>query len=260
MRFRGWLAVGWLLTVSTAMAGGLYPEVVIPYSATAPVIDGELDAAWEASLPYDLGHFDGTTDHLIVENYLTQVRFLWNEEFLFVSFVCTDTDIAAPYRENDAPLYEGEICEMMFHTPKGSTLYELSVAPNGARYDARLRWDDRAKLQIDADFDFVRLQTAAKILPREENRLIWRVEMAIPWRELEVAGAKAGDVFLGNALRYERIAPAELRKRLKYEPDDFLPMCLFPTHIQAWPAATSSLGRFRLAAPEGTVPGDTATD
>ena len=89
----------WLSVLSLTAAAGLYNHAAARPVPEPIVIDGILEPAWfTRSDVYNLGSADGTINNLIVEHYLTMLRLLYDRDYLYVSFVCSDDTASAQRR------------------------------------------------------------------------------------------------------------------------------------------------------------------
>ncbi|WP_269523708.1 carbohydrate-binding family 9-like protein [Coraliomargarita parva] len=101
------------------------------------VIDGRIDeAAWDLAEPITTFYAFLPAD--ATELSATEARVLWDADYLYVSIVCTDTDIWSYSDEPDSDLWLGDVGEF-FVKPDGDkpVYYEFVVAPNGTLFDAR---------------------------------------------------------------------------------------------------------------------------
>ena len=119
-------------------AGRTWPDpgtYQIPATAEPPVIDGVLNenawktaAVWTEIFPFNETAKGGprTTWHMA-----------WDETHLYVAFDCADSDVFAPERERDEPVFFDD-CVEVFILPefRFRTYWELVVAPNGSVFDA----------------------------------------------------------------------------------------------------------------------------
>ena len=236
-----------LLLAAPFLRAQRWQEAVAVNPASAPiVVDGVLEEQWFDRAPaYDLVNHDGSTSNLIVENYLTMFRTLADEEYWYLSFVCSDDEPLATLTGRDAPIWKEEICELMVQCPAGRWLYELSISPLGTVYDARLFWNKYNHFEVDVSWNFSGILSAVGRLPYPEDpeRCVWTVELAIPWSNIPGGRPVDGGVLKANVLRYKRLRNPEF---LKLHGSAFLSMNLFATGIKGWPAGPSSFGRFRF--------------
>lgn len=222
-------------------------EMVFVNPVSGPiVVDGVLEESWfDLAQAYDLVNHDGCTNHLIVENFLTMFRTLCDEEYWYLSFVCSDDEPLATLTGRDAPIWKEEICELMVQDPASRWIYELSISPLGTLYDARLFWNRFNRFEVDLSWNIAGLKSAVRRepLPESPGRCVWTVELAIPWNAFSGGRPEDGSVWRANVLRYKRLRNLELRK---LHDSEFLAMNLFATGIKGWPAGPSSFGRFKF--------------
>ena len=240
-----------LFYAATVSGARLFEEAELRRTAVLPVIDGKLESLWfDRAVPYNLGDHNGKLNNLIVENYLTIVRLLWDEKYLYAAFVCSTDAVETRFAKRDDPLYESEICELMLALPDGNRLLELSIAPNGVIYDALVRWNRDNRLEVATSYDISGLKSAVTIRQIAAGRLVWPVALANPREVLAPFRPGNGKRLRGNLLRYERLSAPELRSRnipaTGTDGAAYLPLSLFPTQVRGWAAAPSSLGPLRL--------------
>ncbi len=235
-----------VLTVSMCLSAASF-DFVEAMRAAAPVkIDGELEDIWlDRANVYNMRHYDGRIDNqLCVENYLTMVRLLWDERYLYLSYVCSDNEITANFTGRDDPLYREDICEVVIKLPDSRHHLELSISPKGVIYDALFHWDRDNKINVDTSYTLNGLQSAVKVRANGD-KLIWTVELAIPWAAIKGFEPRTGARLSSNFLRYEQITVPDLKKLNSNS--SYLPLSVFPTGIRGWPAGPSSLRPLILA-------------
>lgn len=117
---------------------------------TAPVIDGEIDAAWEAGIPFESAH-DWAGN---VVPTLTRVRALWSPDALYLLWELEGaglhTDLSYPVSEERVDLYK-EDCVELFLAPNAATrgaYAEIEVGPHGHVFDL---WIDRTGKKVKSD-------------------------------------------------------------------------------------------------------------
>lgn len=235
----------------------IFPVLVLAQAWTGPipvraaaepvVIDGVLEDQWfDRAAACDLVDYTGKTNNLIVENYLTMFRSLWDENYWYLSFVCSDDTPLATLTERDAPIYREEMCELMIESPTGRYLYEISVSPRGTVYDARLSWNRQNRFDVDVGWNVEGLKSVVKCepLPDSPGCCVWTVELAIPWKSLPGGRPQNGGLIRANILRFKRIVHPRLLK--KHDGTSYLSMSLFATGIKGWPQGPSSFGVFEF--------------
>lgn len=172
------------------------------------VLDGALDEpAWGAAERVELVE-DLTGGR---PRQATTVRALWDDEYLYVSFECEDTDIWGVTTERDRPIYEQEVVEVFLDADRDGIGYvEIEVSPLNAVLDLfMLLRDDRRKGLWD--WDSPGLRTAVVVegdaTRRGSRDRRWTVEMAIPFADMFTAPhipPAVGDVWHANLYRIDR--------------------------------------------------------
>ena len=203
------------------------PRLGVPYASTAPRGRAEPDdPAWvhaslipaltpslstEAGLPAPLG---------------TEVRLLWDEQFLYVRFTCQSDSLYAPFHGRDADHYKGDVVEV-FLDPKadGREWVELEVTPENQVLDqiTLLTADPRSGPDLrlvpevyprDAwtfrEWNLEGLKTEVSQQKQDGKLIGWTVDLALPAKPLLKRLAKS---------RYE----ADLTMRLNLMRYDYKP-------------------------------------
>ena len=183
-------------------------------------IDGTLaDAAWGSADVIELI----TTDTGEKPRQSTEVRLLWNSEYLYVGFLCYDQDIWGTIYERDGNIYNEEVVEV-FLDPDGDlrTYIELEVSPLNTLFDAFVvnGKSHGQGMHVLRDWDSETLQHAVSVdgtaktsPPADRGSSIsppdtsWSCEIAVPFKDLLTAPnipPKSGDVWRMNLYRIDR--------------------------------------------------------
>ncbi len=125
------------LAVGHAVAEPSRPDIAVPMTRRVPGLQAKLDdPAWMAAaeitgLTASIG--DKTPRPALQP---TSVRLMWDEQFLYVRFVCQDDDILATLSGRDAE-YDREDVVEVFLDPvgDGKEYVELQVSPNNGVRD-----------------------------------------------------------------------------------------------------------------------------
>lgn len=144
----------------------------------------------------------------------TEVRLLWDDEFLYVSFVCYDRFIYNTYTQPDDPVYSSQDCVEVFLCPnKDPRIYaELDLSPANVLWSG-LTWrpdfPDRPH-HIFTAFNPRELKTGAhvdgQLNAAEQNSTMWSAEYAIPFKCLSTAPnrpPRPGDTWRANFYRID---------------------------------------------------------
>jgi hypothetical protein len=156
-------------------------EYVVHRAHTAPHIDGVLaEADWDRA--ERAGPFVRSLDGAPA-SAATEARLLWDDENLYVAFLCEDPDVAGEFFGDDEKLYTSNVVEI-FLNPSGdlSRYDEIEVAPTNALFDASfsggprqgmdLAWSSHARHAVHVD------GTLNDARDRDRG---WTVELAVPF-------------------------------------------------------------------------------
>ena len=161
----------------------------------------------------------------------TLARLCYDNEHLYVSFECRDTEIQATWTNRDDPIFKEEVVEI-FLDPDSDLLeyYEFEVSPRNVVFDATVKNPTGAKCELDTSWDCAGFNSAVRI----DDAGNWRAELAIPFSSLETApnsSPRPGDQWRMNLYRIERVPAQEY-------------MCWSPTLAE--PANFHVPGRFGI--------------
>ena len=158
-----------------------------------------LERAWETAPPVSFSaDWQGKNTDRHRE---TQVRLLWNPEFLFLRFDAFYRSITVfsdgePSGRRDR-LWERDVCEAFLQPPSsnGRAYKEIEVAPNGMWIDLEIAFGEKRELQSG-------LRRRVKI---DEGKKQWQAVLALPTKSLvERFGMPA--VWRANFFRVEGAA------------------------------------------------------
>jgi hypothetical protein len=202
------------------------PEYVCYRVAEPITVDGRLDEpAWQRAPVMRLVLADTGS----APRQPTEVRALWDDQALYVSFVCDDTDIWGVTRARDQDIYNQEVVEVFLDADADERGYvEIEVSPLNAVLDLfmlrRRGGPGEADLAAEYggiakglwDWDADGLQTAVVVdgdpLCRDTADRRWTVEIALPWRNMITAPnlpPQEGDTWLANFYRIDRAADGD---------------------------------------------------
>lgn len=173
-------------------------------------VDGSLDdAGWVGvprMSPLVLSNGDGAPIQA------TEVRACWDDQYLYVSFACKDTDIWATLENRDDPIYDEEVVEV-FLCPTGNLqhYYEFEVSPANVLFDAKVFSPEgtRATMLVDKEWNAKRVRTGVRVSGTLNDRtspdIGWIVEIGIAFSDLGLTGPpEPGTVWRANFYRIER--------------------------------------------------------
>ena len=207
------LILGASLLFQSAIWAQTRPVFEVPRAILTPKINAApLDAAWASAAKISaLSPSIGAKGHALP----TQIRALWDEDFLYFRFECKDSEIYAPFgkSDRDQSLYQGDCVEIFLDVVgDGKQVFEFQFSPKNQVFDQNItlttepRADENFKLLpevlkrdfwLDASWNAATLKSAAS-----QNKSGWIVDVALP--------AKAILKRLGE----EKFAPQTLRANL----------------------------------------------
>ena len=179
------------------------------YRVDAPLtIDGVLDEpAWQTAPTIALRE----ALHGGEPRQQTVSRLLWDDVYLYASWVCEDRDIWGTMTQRGDYIYNEEVVELFLDADGDGIGYvEIEVSPRNTVLDLfMLNRNDRWKQLWSWRSE--ELQTAVKVEGDPTRRgtadCRWTVEMAVPLADLMTAShipPQPGDVWLGNLYRIDR--------------------------------------------------------
>lgn len=218
-----------------AAAPDRVPEYAIHRAAVPLAIDGKLDEPeWFAALP--VGEFvfpwwqSGRKER-------TSAKLLWDDEYLYLAFVCEDAHITARHNERDGKIPEDDCVELMLapdaDRPHVYFNLEFNVIgglldnfrPNGPNQPRAPKWD--------ADGVKIAGTYAGTLNDDTDVDRTWQVEVAIPWRNFaghaKTVPPRPGAVMHANLNRhggrtnaqYSQWSPADTPRPSFHTPDRF---------------------------------------
>jgi len=143
----------------------------------------------------------------------TEVRVWYDQEALYLGWICEDYDIQATFTQHDSRFWEEEVVEF-FVTPGGLDRYfELQWNPLGGTFDAIIANDlapDGSSRQFKGDWTYtapgmthaVRVDGSVQNSTDRDTR--WTVEARVPFADLKVRTPQKGDVWRGSFYRFNR--------------------------------------------------------
>lgn len=127
-----------LLLAFTGEAAPPLPALTVPRTETAPRVDADpADPAWVgapllASLALSPGADPGDAP------LPTEVRLLWDAQYLYARFTCRQAEIDAPFTGRDRQHYQADVVEVFLDpVGDGRQYFEFEVTPKNQVLDAR---------------------------------------------------------------------------------------------------------------------------
>ena len=177
---------------STPPAGPALRQLVV-HHATVPIrVDGRLDkTAWQRaeSVAFDVPGDPQQSGQTLEEKGIA--RLLWDDQFLYVAFEFTDSDVVALGTEDDQEHHAlGDVAEIFLKPAEQTWYWEFHVTPAGYVstywYAGRGRWGLKG---VDAHIKPRFIEAAAQVRgtlndwrDRDQG---WTAEVAIPLGKLD---------------------------------------------------------------------------
>ncbi len=188
-----------LSLAATSLGSAPLPPLPCRHTSDAPAIDGGMgDACWtDATLATDFSVLGSGGEQYALRQ--TTVRVAWDQKALYLLAICVEPDpssITANVSRRDGSVWLEDALELFLQPePPAGDHYHFVLNARGVYYDAV--GDDPALN--------CRLEVRSR---RDESS--WRLEIAIPWRGLDVDTPKTGDEWGFNVGREHRpVEPTE---------------------------------------------------
>ena len=162
-------------------------EYTVTRATSSVQVDGRLDEAdWNAAALTErfVLYTDGAPTHL-----RTQAKFLWDNQFLYIGFICEDPDVWATMTKRDDHLWNGEVVEILCD-PDGDSLnyFEVQVNPLGTVLDLFLAKPYYAGGVADLVWNLDSLKGGVwvdgTLNDSTDVDSQWTCEVALPFREI----------------------------------------------------------------------------
>ena len=208
-RFALGLSLLMLWPLSPAEAQEQPPIYTVKRATSVISIDGEMnDDAWEQAPAITLQFpWEDQTG----AKQKTEVRLLWNDQYLYALFACEDDDVIALYTNRDDPTYRDDAVEI-FLNPRPSqetTYFGLEMNAGAVLYDyvAVMPNVFYKRFQMSGVQLAVNIRGTRNVRGNKDEG--WKLEVAIPWENFETLGPrpKAGDRWRAQLNRWDGTAP-----------------------------------------------------
>lgn len=188
------------------------PHVVVPKLEAVIQVDGRLhEAVWKkAAVLTPLYRNDDSGR----ERERTQIRLWYDDQALYIGWTCRDSDIHGTFTQRDSKLWEeGEVVEFFVGPQSLNRYFELQWNPVGGIFDAIIEneLDEHGMSKAfhgEWSYTAREMKSAVKVKGTVENSSdrdkSWRVEIRLPFADLNQPIPKAGEVWRANFHRYNR--------------------------------------------------------
>ena len=180
-------------TVQLQLDRDFNPRRAVCYRASAALtIDGRLDETSWIAAPWSDAFVDIEGDRRPQPRFLTRVKMLWDDEFLYVGADMEEPDLWGTLTERDSVIFHDNDFEV-FIDPDGDTheYYELEINALNTVWDLMLVRPYRDGGPPLNAWDIAGLKTAVHLrgtLNRPADKDSgWSIEIALPWTILKEA-------------------------------------------------------------------------
>lgn len=196
------------------IAGGFIPPSMTCFHVDEPVqVDGVLsEPVWASAQRIRL------VDAVLADRPVhgeTEVRLLWDDEYLYAGFEARDADIWATLKAHDQAVCAEEALELFVDPDGGGQRYvEIEINALNTIFDLWYAPDRAGNVTEDASWNVAGLLHAVTVegtLHRADDvDRGWTAELALPWSALCGLGLKSslppgdGDIWRANLYRIER--------------------------------------------------------
>lgn len=158
-----------------------------------PIIDGKLEESNWLAANWSSPFMDIQGTDFPMPNQLTQMKMLWDENFLYIGILLKEKNIWATYTERESVIFHENDIEI-FIDPDGDThnYYEIEVNALGTLWDLLLTKPYKnGGRPINGwninDFEYA-IHLDGTINDPSDVDDHWSIEMAIPWKSLSQSG------------------------------------------------------------------------
>jgi hypothetical protein len=171
-----------------------HPQGYVAYQvANKPVIDGLLDDAQWMAANWSEAFQDIRGGDFPAPDQLTQMKMLWDKDFLYIGVKLNEDHIWATYTEREAIIFQENDIEI-FIDPDGDThnYYEIEINALGTLWDLLMTKPYKnGGRPINGwninDFEYA-IHLDGTINDPLDTDYFWSIEMAIPWKSLSQSG------------------------------------------------------------------------
>jgi hypothetical protein len=200
-----------LLTGCTRTESLTSPKrIVIPKLSEKISVDARLDeAVWQKAATLSLVLNSDSTPG----REATEVRLWYDDEALYLAWICSDSDIQATFTERDSRFWEEEVCELFITAENLEQYFELQWNPLGGEFDAiidnpldesGLSQDIEGHWEYTAQSMKSAVHVDGSVSDATDTDVKWQIEAVVPFSDLDVSSPEAGDTWRGNFYRFNR--------------------------------------------------------
>jgi hypothetical protein len=188
------------------------PKRVTVPKLTGPVrIDGELDEpVWSKAArltPFSKNQAGEP------ERERTEVLVWYDDEALYLGWICKDADIQATMTNRDSRFWEEEVVECFITRKELGKYFELQWNPLGGVFDAIITNElapNGVSKNFQGDWSYTAKQMTSAVKVRgtvndsSDRDQLWQVEVRLPFVDIGVKPPRVGEVWRANFYRFNR--------------------------------------------------------
>jgi hypothetical protein len=158
-------------------------------SKTAIIVDGLLnEPAWQDAQKVQLRNSD--TDEAVTDTTFSTSAFTsYDDDNLYIAFICNDRDIYSSFTNRDQHLWEEEAVEVFIDVDdEPNTYVEIELSPNNVLFDSYIVHPMNIDIEETSKFDLPGIKTAVSVNGtlnfRTDEDKSWTAEIAIPFSNI----------------------------------------------------------------------------
>ncbi len=153
------------------------------------IVDGLLiEPIWQEGYKIDLKDSD-TAKEVTDSTFSTHALTCYDENNLYIAFVCNDRDIYSSFTNRDQHLWEEEAVEVFIDVDdEPNTYVEIELSPNNVLFDSYIVDPMNIDIEETSKFDLSGIKTAVSVSGtvnfRADKDKTWTAEIAIPFSDI----------------------------------------------------------------------------
>lgn len=186
------------------------PKLEVRRTSQRPIIDGMLNEAdWKKA---DAVTFQFPWNEQTGAKQKTTARLLWDDQFLYISYECEDSDIVAHYTKRDDPTYKDDAVEAFINPRPSQTdgYFGFEMNARAVMYDYIIFQAKYLMKRLNLEGIQLATHINGTLNATGDKDQGWTLEVAIPFAEFEPLSAatpKAGDNWTINLNRWDGVEP-----------------------------------------------------
>ncbi len=164
-------------------------KIIASYTESEMIIDGSLtESIWQKTQSVVLRE-NKTGKSLTDSMHLTVVQTAYDQDNLYIAFICNDTDIWGNFSDRDQHLWTEEAIEVFIDTDSVENTYvEIEVSPKNVVFDSYIVDPVNIDIAATKEFDLSGLKSAVwiegSLNDESDIDLSWHIEIGIPIKEI----------------------------------------------------------------------------